>query len=85
MAVTTIPSRDFNQDVTAAKRAAAKGPVIITDRGRPAYVLLSIDRYRALASKPGESMLDLLSLADGEDIDFEPPKLGDLPRPPDLE
>jgi PHD/YefM family antitoxin component YafN of YafNO toxin-antitoxin module len=86
MAVTTIPSRDFNQDVTAAKRAAEKGPVIITDRGRPAYVLLSIDRYRQLANKSGKSMVDLLSQPEGADIEFDPPRLGgEFPRPADLD
>jgi len=36
----TISAREFNQDVSAAKRAAADGPVIITDGGRPSHVLL---------------------------------------------
>ena len=39
-ATTTFTSREFNRDVSAAKRAAANGPVIVTDRGQPAYVLL---------------------------------------------
>ena len=37
--VVTITSRDFNQDVAGAKRAANQGPVFITDRGRPTHVL----------------------------------------------
>ena len=41
--ITTISSRDFNQDVSKAKRAAEAGPVVITDRGRPAFVLLRHD------------------------------------------
>ena len=43
MTITTISSRDFNQDVSQAKRAAEAGPVVITDRGRPAFVLLRHD------------------------------------------
>jgi len=35
MPVHTFSSRDFTRDVSAAKRAAADGPVFITDRGRP--------------------------------------------------
>jgi hypothetical protein len=31
--MTTISSREFNQDVSAAKRVATNEPVIITDRG----------------------------------------------------
>ena len=48
MSVAKISSRDFNQDVGKAKRAASKGPVIITDRGEPALVLLSIAEYQKL-------------------------------------
>ena len=40
MSITTISSRELNQDIGRAKREAKKGPVIITDRGRPAYVLI---------------------------------------------
>lgn len=43
-----VTSREFNQDVAAAKRAALHEPVVITDRGEPAFVLLSIDEYRRL-------------------------------------
>ena len=36
MAVTTFSSREFNQYVSEAKKAAESGPVFITDRGKPA-------------------------------------------------
>jgi prevent-host-death family protein len=42
---TTLSAREFNQDASHAKRAALNGPVFITDRGRPAHVLLSIHDY----------------------------------------
>ena len=42
-----VNSRDFNQDISAAKRATAEGPVVITDRGTPAYVLLKHEDYVA--------------------------------------
>jgi antitoxin (DNA-binding transcriptional repressor) of toxin-antitoxin stability system len=35
MAATTLTSREFNQDTSGAKKAARRGPVFITDRGRP--------------------------------------------------
>lgn len=41
----SITSREFNQDVGKAKRAAEKEPVFITDRGTPAHVLLTVDQY----------------------------------------
>jgi prevent-host-death family protein len=80
---TTISSREFNQDVSRARRAADHGPVIITDRGEPAYVLLSHDEYRRLAGR-GPSILELLDCPGVEDIEFEPPRLGEgIFLPPD--
>ena len=73
MPITKISSRDFNQDVSRAKRAADKGPVIITDRGEPAYVLLRHDAYQKLA-KNGPSISELLAMPGGEDIEFDPPR-----------
>ena len=52
MPVTTMTSREFNQDTSKAKKAAKAGPVIITDRGKPAHVLLSIEEYQRLAQPP---------------------------------
>jgi prevent-host-death family protein len=80
VAAKTLSSREFNRDVGGAKRAANEGPVFITDRGQPAHVLLSIDDYRRLVGGQA-TMADLLALPGAEDIDFEPPKVGDLARP----
>jgi len=74
VSITTISSRDFNQDAGGAKKAAEKGPVIITDRGRPAHVLLSFEDYQKLVGA-GINLLEALGDPDSEDIDFEPPKL----------
>jgi len=83
MAITTLSSREFNQDAGRAKRAASKGPVFITDRGRPAHVLLSIKEYQKITNKR-ESILDLLAMPEAAEIEFEPPCLGDeFPRPVD--
>ena len=79
MRITTLSSREFNQDLGRAKRAAGKGPVIITDRGRPSHVLLSIDEYHRIAGK-GRSITDLLADPKAAEIDFEPPRLHDLHR-----
>lgn len=74
MAITTISSREFNQDVSKVKRASLSGPVFITDRGKPAHVLLTIKDYQSL-TKTKESIADLLAMPDASDIDFEPQKL----------
>lgn len=85
MAITTISSRQFNQDTSRAKKAAAKGPVIITDRGRPVHVLLSIEEYRKLTGRC-QNIMDLLAMPEAESIEFEPPRLGDeIPAPFDFE
>lgn len=68
----TVSARDFNRDVSAAKRAASEGPVVITDRGRPVYVLLTIEDYRRL-SEDGQDLVDRLSMDD--EINFEPEPL----------
>lgn len=44
----TISSRDFNRDVSAAKRAAEEGPVTITDHGRRSHVLLTAEAFDQL-------------------------------------
>lgn len=85
VSITTISSREFNQDAGGAKRAAAKGPVIITDRGRPSHVLLSFEDYRKLTGA-GQSLLDIVAQTDDDDIDFDPPRLGDrIFRPVDFD
>ncbi|MDB5972246.1 MAG: prevent-host-death protein [Hydrocarboniphaga sp.] len=48
MSITKLSSREFSQDTGKAKKAAAKGPVFITDRGKPAHVLLSVEDYQRL-------------------------------------
>lgn len=69
--MTTMSAREFNQDVSAAKREAARGPVVITDRGQPAYVLLTIEEYRRLG-EDGVELVERLSMDDDIDVDVEP-------------
>jgi prevent-host-death family protein len=81
--VTTVSSREFNQDTSKAKKAARRGPVIITDRGRPAHVLLSIEQYEALAGT-SSSIVDLLAMPGAEKVRFTAPRLRKLTRAADL-
>lgn len=84
MPVTTLSSREFNQDTSRAKKAANEGPVFITDRGKPAHVLLSIEEYHRLAGGRG-SIIDRLGLPSGiEDVELEMPPMRDPARPADL-
>ena len=83
MAITTLTSREFNQDSGRAKKAALEGPVFITDRGKPAHVLLSIEEYRRIAGGP-RKIADALAMAGVEDVEFDPPRAVIGSRVPDL-
>lgn len=84
MTITTISSREFNQDASRAKRAASEGPVIITDRGEPAHVLLTYEAYQKLQGDQ-LSLFEALRQKDEGDFDFTPPRMGDdVSRPADL-
>ncbi|MGO9437881.1 MAG: type II toxin-antitoxin system Phd/YefM family antitoxin [Terracidiphilus sp.] len=84
MPITTLSSREFNQDASRAKKAAKRGPVFITDRGRPAHVLLTIEEYQRMTGKR-ESIADALAMPEAAEIEFESPRLkGDLHRPADV-
>ena len=81
---TTLSSRGFNQDTGRAKKAARRGPVIITDRGRPSHVLLTFDDYQRLTGRD-TSILDLLGSPPGvEDVELDIPPLRDPADPADL-
>ena len=70
MSTTTLSSREFNQDLARAKRAAKKGPVIVTDRGRPAYVLTNFEEYSRSQTKR-LSLFEALAMPEEDDINLE--------------
>jgi prevent-host-death family protein len=86
MGISTFTSREFNQDVSRAKKAANAGPVFITDRGRPAHVLLSIEEYRRLTGQRA-NIADALAMPNDEDadIELEIPRSRELARSADLD
>ena len=84
----TVPSRDFARDIGHAKRLAAQGPVFVTDRGKPAYALLTIEDYHRLAGTqaPARSLLDVMdSLPATPEVDFEPGRMDGSVRGADLD
>jgi prevent-host-death family protein len=83
MTITTLSSRELNQDVTRAKKATRNGPVIITDRGKPAHVLLSIEEYQRL-TKQCRNIADALAMPGVADVEFEPQRVMIEPRQPDF-
>lgn len=83
MTITTISSREFNQAASQAKRAASKGPVFITDRGKPAHVLMSFEDYQRI-TRQKRSIVDALAMHEGADIGFEAPRAAIYAREADL-
>lgn len=83
MTITTLSSREFNQDVTKAKKATRAGPVFITDRGKPAHVLLSFEEYQKLTQQR-RNIADALAMPGIEDVEFNPPRTHIEIRPADF-
>jgi prevent-host-death family protein len=83
MAITTLSSRQFNQDASKAKKAAMTGPVFITDRGRPAHVLLTFEEYKKITGMHTR-IADLLAMPGIEDATLEIPRLLDLAQVADF-
>ena len=84
MTITTLSSREFNQDTSRAKQATRKGPVYITDRGRPAHVLLTIEEYQKL-SGGSKSLAEALHMQGVADIEFHAPKMDWAPKPAEFD
>jgi hypothetical protein len=75
MTVTTVTNHQFSLDVTSAKKAAQNGPVFISEGGRPAHVLSTIEDYRHLTG--GMSLAEALAQpGDAASFEFEPPRIG---------
>lgn len=83
MTITTLSSRELNQDVTRAKKATRNGPVFITDRGKPAHVLLSFEDYQRL-TRQRRNIANALAMPEIADIEFEPPRVTIPSQPADL-
>lgn len=85
MAVTTISSGELNHDLGKAMRAATHNPVIITESGKPSYVLLSYTEYQRLnGAAPGRTLVEALSMPGLSEITFDPPKADIGARPADF-
>lgn len=85
MTTKKLTSREFNQDTGGAKTAAKDGPVYITDRGEPSFVLLTFADYQRLAANR-PSIIELLAQPPGiEDIEFHAPASVDTATPADFD
>ena len=50
-------AREFNQDASRVKRATKDGPVFITDRGKPAHVMMTVAAYEQMKKNRTEMPL----------------------------
>ncbi|MBL4629709.1 MAG: hypothetical protein JKY14_00575 [Paraglaciecola sp.] len=66
----TVTSRSFNQDPTAAKRAASISPVQITERGKVSHILLSISHYQEITDT-SKNIIDMLAMPESDDYEFQ--------------
>ena len=83
MIITTVSSRDLNQDVSRAKKAARNGPVVITDRGKPSHVLMTYTEFERLTGQQ-HNLVDALSMPGLSEIEFTPSRVEIMPREIDL-
>lgn len=74
MSITTVSTREFDHNPSEAKRAAELSPVIITDQGKPAFVLISYAEYQRLITGSVRNIVDALSMPEMSEIEFDPPK-----------
>lgn len=81
---TAVTMTEFNREPSRVARAASRGPVIITDRGRPARVMMSYEEFERLKDAGNcDAKVRSVSLYDafkalpdtaGIEIDFEADK-----------
>jgi prevent-host-death family protein len=74
MSASTLTVTEVNQNFSRARNALEGGPVIITERGKPAFVLMTYDAFAARhGTRP--SLLQRIDVPGTEEIDLEPPRL----------
>ena len=81
----TISSREFNQNRAKVKREAKKGLVVVTERGVPSLVIMTVREFEEIKrmaeqsgkapEKPFRSLLETIADTSPEgDFDFEFPE-----------
>ncbi len=75
----TFTSREFNREPGRIKRAAAEGPVVITERGKPIMAVLAYGTYESLRDGSG-TILDALDMEGVGDIEIDFPRAKAPPR-----
>lgn len=69
--MTNVSAAEFNQRPSQVKRAAEVEPVVITEHGRPSFVLMTHAEYQRLRQAP-DDLSDWLAMDEDVDFDIEP-------------
>jgi prevent-host-death family protein len=83
MTITKLSSREFQQNANLAQKASNSGPVFITNRGKPAQVLLSIKDYQQMIGMK-RNLVEALSMPGLGELDFDLTPSRQLPRSADM-
>ncbi len=80
MSATKLTVTEVNQNFSKARQALESGPVVITERGEPAFVLMT---YADFTGRQGARppLLQRIDVPGTEAIDFDPPRFDDPLRP----
>lgn len=82
--MTVMTSREFNQNTSLAQKYAREAPVIITNRGRPEFVLIRYEDYQVKKNVKNalEALMGLNHPADVGDFEWELQPRSRGQRPP---
>ena len=69
--MTTVTAAEFNQRPSQVKRAAEEEPVVITERSRPSFVLLTYAEYQRLL-RTSTNLAEWLEMDDDVEFEIEP-------------
>lgn len=68
-----MTSREFNQNTSLAQKYAQTAPVIITNRGKPAYVLVKYEDFQQTQARPQKTIAEALADTSPDCADIELP------------
>jgi len=83
MAITSLPTQEFAQDVYKALSLTENGPVYITDCGIDTHVLLSYVDYQRLLA-PRSNIAHSLAMPEEADLELEISRVNIHLRPADF-
>ncbi|MBX5083422.1 type II toxin-antitoxin system Phd/YefM family antitoxin [Rhizobium lentis] len=75
MRMSFMTSAAFNQNPSKAKKEASERPLVITDHGEAAYVLVSYAEFQANWKAP-ETLFSALRDPRADEREFEPERIG---------